>query len=92
MLNLNQIQDRLSKLDNWNLEFNSIIKDFQFQSFREAKIFIDKISLISEQKVHFPIINWNNLFVRINLSTASQKALTETDFNIAEEIDKIYKR
>ncbi|MDP1729001.1 MAG: 4a-hydroxytetrahydrobiopterin dehydratase [archaeon] len=92
MLNLMEIQEKISQLDNWNIEFNSIIKDFKFTNFTEAKSFIDKISQISEQQAHFPTITWNNLIIRINLSTASKNAITEADFTLAKEIDKIYKR
>ncbi len=92
MLNLSEIQKETEKLNNWNLEFGSITKDFKFTNFNESKLFISKISELAEKQSHFPTITWDNLLIRISLATRSQKGLTEQDFILAREIDKVYKQ
>ena len=86
---LSEIHDRMSKLQNWAFDADSIVKDKTFMNFKETMEFVNKVAEIAEKRNHHPniMINYNN--VRISLTTHSVKGLTLRDFEVAEEIDKI---
>ncbi len=89
MMNLSEIQMRMSKLKDWALEGDSIVKHKTFGNFKEAMEFVNKVAEIAEKQNHHPglLINYNN--VRISLTTHYARGLTEKDFEVAEEIDKL---
>ena len=91
MLTLGIIQERMGKLDNWSLERDSIVKDFEFKDFREALDFVNKIGEIAEKQEHHPdiVISYNK--VKVSLTTHSENGLTSRDFKVAEDIDKMGK-
>ena len=91
MLNLAQIQERMSKLNNWSLENNCVVKDFQFSNFKEGIDFVNKVAEIAERLQHHPsiIIDFNSVHVMI--TTHEEKGLTDRDFDLAGEIDILLK-
>ena len=91
MITLGEIQRRMQNLNNWALEEQSIVKDYSFPSFKEALDFVNKVGIIAEKQNHHPdiLISYNK--VRLILTTHSEKGLTEKDFKVAEEIDKVEK-
>jgi len=89
---MSQINESLGNLSDWSLEDNGklIIKIFKFKDFMEAVNFVNKISEIAENEEHHPdikIYDYNN--VEIKLMTHSDGGLTEKDFKVASEIDKL---
>ena len=91
MLPLNTIKERMEKLDNWGLEADRIVKDLSFESFERVKDFINKLFEVAEKHKHHPDIMISFTTVRISLTTHEEKGLTLKDFEVAEEIDRIYK-
>jgi 4a-hydroxytetrahydrobiopterin dehydratase len=89
MLTLEEAQKRLKKLKDWSFEINSIVKDISFPDAERALEFIRKINEIAEKKNSHPAIYIDSNNVRISLVAHSVNGLTEKDFEIAEEIDKI---
>ena len=89
MLNLARIGERMSKLNNWSLENNCIVKDFQFSNFKEGMDFVNKVAEIAEKQQHHPsiIIDFNS--VHIMITTHEEKGLTDKDFDLALEIDTL---
>ena len=89
MLSLSTIQKRLSNLKNWALDGSFIVKDFDFNSFKEIGEFVNKIAEIVEKQKHHPsiVINENNL--RISLISHEERGLTTRDFDFAEAVDNI---
>ena len=88
-MNLQEIAERMEKLDNWSLEGNTIVKGFSFDNFMEALDFVNKVGKVAEEKGHHPNILIDYSLVRLVLTTHSVRELTEKDFEVAEEIDKI---
>lgn len=89
-LNKKEIQKRMKTIDiSWKLEGKFICREFLFKNFVEAFAFMKKVAIISEKLNHHP--NWENVFnkVKIALSTHETNGLTEKDFELALEIDKI---
>lgn len=92
LLSISQINENLSRLSDWSLEDNgkSIVKNLEFQDFKEAVDFINKITEIAEAEGHHPDIklyDYNNL--EIKLTTHSADGLTKKDFDVALKIDKL---
>ena len=88
-MNLNDIGKRMSELKEWGLEGNAIMKEFEFPDFKEAMIFVNNVALLAEKAVHHPVIIIDYNKVRITLTTHSEKAITEKDFELAKEIDRL---
>ncbi len=83
----------LKQLNGWQaLKPNNtkIEKDYQFQNFQEALVFVNKVGIIAEQEGHHPDIllhDWNK--VKITLWTHTIKGLSNNDFILAAKIDEI---
>ncbi len=89
MLPLSTINERMSKLRNWALDGNSIVKDKVFRNFKESIEFVNKIAEIADKHNHHPIVLINYNIVRMTLTTHEARGLTLRDFDVAEEIDKL---
>ncbi|MEM3091119.1 MAG: 4a-hydroxytetrahydrobiopterin dehydratase [Candidatus Pacearchaeota archaeon] len=94
LLSISEINEKLLKLSDWNLEDNgkSIVKIMKFKNFNEVIDFVNEIKEIAEEEGHHPdlrIFDYNNL--EIKLTTHSLKGLTQKDFNVAMKIDKLEK-
>jgi 4a-hydroxytetrahydrobiopterin dehydratase len=89
MLNLARIQAMMSQLNNWNLDGEMIGKEFIFISFKEAMEFVNDVAEIAERLEHHPSIVIDGNVVRLSLTTYKERCLTEKDFEVAMEIDKV---
>ncbi len=89
-LNDNIISEKLDKMNGWNFEKNSILKEFVLKDFADALGFIVKIGIEAEKMDHHPDLllhGWNK--VKVIFSTHSAGGVTENDFNLAQQIDRI---
>lgn len=84
-----QIQLNLFQIKDWAVANNSISKQFEFASFSEAFGFMTRVALEAEKLDHHP--EWKNIYNRvwIILSTHDAGGITELDFKLAQQIDKI---
>ena len=89
MLTLDFIKAKMEKLVDWALEGDSIVRDFMFQDSKMATEFIAKVNELAERMNHHPLILMDENHIRLSLTTHSLGGLTEKDFAMAEEIDKI---
>ena len=92
LLSINQINEGLNNCLSWNLEDNgkSIVRIFQFNDFREAVDFFNKVAKVAEFENHHPdlrLFNFKNLEIR--LTTHLVNGLTRIDFDVAEGIDNL---
>ena len=90
LLNKEEINQSLTNLDDWLLEENQIVKQFQFKDFAEALSFVNKVGAVAEEMDHHPDIfihSWNK--VKITISTHSEGGITQKDFQLAEKIEGI---
>ena len=75
---------------NWITENNKWVKEYEFTNFVKAVDFVNKIVPIAESADHHPDIFIHSYKkVRIELITHSKGKITEKDYKLAEEIDKI---
>lgn len=86
--NLNAINENLDK--KWAYTDNKLVKEFIFGDFISAFGFMSKVALIAEKQNHHP--DWSNVYnkVSISLNTHDVSGLSESDFKLAKEIEKIF--
>lgn len=89
MLTLNEINEYMSRLDDWALEGQSISKQLACNNFKHAIEVVNKIAEVAEAQNHHPDIAILYNIVKLTLTTHSEHCLTKKDFDVAEEIDKI---
>ncbi len=85
-----EIEERLGRLeDGWQRDGTAIRRQFKFDDFRGSIDFVNRITPVAEEMNHHPDleISWNT--VTVSLSTHSQGGLTESDFELAGEIDEL---
>jgi 4a-hydroxytetrahydrobiopterin dehydratase len=78
--------------DDWELEENHHIeRKFEFEDFREALDFVNKVGEIAEDQGHHPVINdftWGR--ATIKLYTHKIDGLHDNDFIMAAKIDEAF--
>ena len=84
-----EIQSALAGLPGWERDDDGIAKSFEFADFSEAWGFLSRVALAAERLNHHP--EWTNVYkqVLIRLSTHDAGGITERDFKLAAEIEKI---
>jgi 4a-hydroxytetrahydrobiopterin dehydratase len=72
----------------WIQNSGKLVKTFQFKDFKEALKFINSVGQKAESMNHHPkMINIYNS-VTLELWTHDQTAMTDLDFQLADEIDR----
>jgi 4a-hydroxytetrahydrobiopterin dehydratase len=91
LLGDDEVEQRLAALAGWQREPGpAIAREFKLADFAAAIEFVDRIAVLAEAADHHPDIllhGWNK--VRLTLSTHSQGGLTDADFALAREIDRL---
>ena len=86
-----EIEQRLAGAGEWRRgEDATIVRDLQLADFAAAIAFVNRVAEAAEAANHHPDIlvhGWNK--VRLTLSTHSQGGLTDADFALAREIDRL---
>jgi 4a-hydroxytetrahydrobiopterin dehydratase len=84
-----EIEERLTEIGGWHRgEGSSIVRDLKFADFAAAIAFVNSVAELAEAANHHPDIlvhGWNK--VRLTLSTHAQGGLTDSDFELARQID-----
>jgi len=84
-----EIQDKLKKLDSWDMKKGQLHRTYSFKDFKDAMAFVTRVALIAEPMDHHPDIDIRYNKVTLNLSTHSAGGITEKDFTLAQEIDAV---
>jgi 4a-hydroxytetrahydrobiopterin dehydratase len=86
-----EVEHRLRGVPLWLLdEERAIVRDLAFANFAEAIAFVNRVAEAAEVADHHPDIllhGWNK--VRLTLSTHSVGGLTDADFQLAAQIDRL---
>ena len=84
-----EIQERLKTITGWERTGNEIRKKFSLLTFPAAVGFVNAVAVLAEKANHHPdfLIQYRN--VTLTLTTYSQDGLTEKDFDLAGEINKL---
>jgi 4a-hydroxytetrahydrobiopterin dehydratase len=76
--------------DQWRQEGESLVRDLEFDDFKAAMAFVNRVADAAEEANHHPDIlvhGWNK--VRLTLTTHSEGRLTDNDGAMAETIDGV---
>jgi 4a-hydroxytetrahydrobiopterin dehydratase len=86
-----EIERRLAGAGEWRRgEQESIVRELAFADFAAAIAFVNRVAEIAEAANHHPDIlvhGYNK--VRLTLSTHSQGGLTDADFALAGQVDRL---
>ena len=88
-LSESEITLALASVPDWKLNAATIVRTYQFKDFPAAVKFVDAVAALAEQAWHHPDIDirWNK--VTLTLSTHDAGGLTEKDFALARQFDKL---
>ena len=86
LLTHEEIDGLLRPLNDWQTDYKSLTKVFNFRSFAESIVFVNRIAELAERMDHHPDILISYKTVRLNLTTHSQGGLTTLDFEFAEAV------
>ncbi len=91
LLAADEIQTNLAKLDlEWATPGQATLtRVFNFDDFKQALAFVNKIGDLAEELNHHPDIELNYGKVVVNLTTHSAGGLTSKDFELANQIDQL---
>ena len=80
---------RLSALPGWKRREKKLHRTFTFRDFSEAFGFMARAALVAEKLDHHP--DWSNAWnrVTVDLTTHDAGGLTELDFRLAAEMNRL---
>jgi 4a-hydroxytetrahydrobiopterin dehydratase len=84
-----QVKARLQSMPGWERDDDEIEKKFRFADFKQAMAFVNRVADAAEARDHHPEIEIEYDKVKLSLSTHSEGGVTEKDFDLAGEIDRI---
>jgi 4a-hydroxytetrahydrobiopterin dehydratase len=77
-------------MSEWSQRPDALERDFEFEDFKSAMAFVNRVAGAAEEANHHPDIlvhGWNK--VRLTLSTHSEGGLTDADHALARRIDDV---
>tara|TARA_Y100000768_G_C23798570_1_gene596021 strand:+ start:377 stop:622 length:246 start_codon:yes stop_codon:yes gene_type:complete len=77
--------------EGWEIVDGRLMSEYEFENFADAKVFIDAVSILSEQENHHPELHFGWGYVVIELFTHDAGAVTEADIALAEKISLLEK-
>lgn len=88
-LSSTEISQKLQAFPNWNLEENAIWRTFQFEDFVKAIAFVNRLVEPAETLGHHPDLSISYNRVTVRLTTHDAGGLTNLDFALAQQIDRL---
>lgn len=84
-----EIENSLSDLEGWELENENLKKHFEFENFAKALAFVNHVGAIAEERDHHPDVLFGWGYAEFFITTHDAGGITERDFALAREINKI---
>src|SRR5512140_1890027 len=84
-----EVSRRLGALPAWSGDAAGIRREYRFRDFSEAFGFMTRAALAAEKLDHHP--DWTNVYNRVvvSLHTHDAGGITDLDFRLAAEMDRI---
>ena len=86
-LNAESVRAWLRMQKGWKRRSNQLTKEFEFGSFRDSIVFVNRIATLSDEVDHHPDIDIRYSRVRVTLTTHDAGGITDKDLKLAEQID-----
>jgi len=83
-----EISEALEKLSIWGVEQDRLVTRVEFDDYKEAVFFANTVFSIAEQYFHHPEVKVEYGAVSIDLWSHEAEGITETDVEMAEEIEE----
>ncbi len=84
-----EIEGRLKNLPGWRYEEGFIVRDFATKNWKETVFLFNAIASLAEAYWHHPDVEAGFKRLRVRLTTHEAGGITDRDFKLAEEIEKI---
>ena len=83
-----QVNELLKTLPRWSLKNGKLHREYQFDDFKNAFIFMNKVADSAEEMQHHP--EWFNVYskVTVDLFTHDVGGLSQKDFSLAKKMDE----
>ena len=81
------IEGWLKGRNGWKGKDDTLVKDFEFSSFLDSIIFMNRVAALADEYNYRPDIDIRLKRVRVALSTHDAGGLTQEDLAMAERID-----
>jgi len=89
LLTKDQVADGLKSLDGWSVEGKALRKEYKFQDFPEAVLFVSALVPGAEEADHHPDIEIHYKRVILTYSTHSEGGITNKDLDGAAMADEV---
>ena len=89
LLTTDQLAEQLSRHPRWLQKNDHITQVFRFDNFMQAMGFVNQVALLAEKAEHHPDILIQYSHVTLTLTTHSQAGITDNDFHLATQIDRL---
>jgi 4a-hydroxytetrahydrobiopterin dehydratase len=86
-LNTESVRGWLQQREGWKRRSNKLTKVFDFASFRNSIVFVNRIATLADHVDHHPDIDIRYSTVTVTLSTHDAGGITDKDLRLAEQID-----
>ena len=86
-LNDESIEGWLEGRSGWKRKDDTLVKDFNFNSFGESIVFVNRLASLADEHNHHPDINIRYGRIRVTLTAHDAGGLTQEDLAMAERID-----
>ncbi|HET9948907.1 MAG TPA: 4a-hydroxytetrahydrobiopterin dehydratase [Longimicrobiales bacterium] len=86
-LTADAIRDWLGSRRGWKRRANRLTKEFQFASFRDSIVFVNRVASLADRFDHHPDIDVRDTAVTLTLSTHDAGGITKKDLELAEQVD-----
>jgi 4a-hydroxytetrahydrobiopterin dehydratase len=84
-----EVTSQLTRVPDWKVENGELVRTFQFEDFRASMRFVNQIADLAEEAAHHPDIDIRYSRVRLALVTHDAGGLTDKDFDLAAQADKL---
>jgi len=86
------LSQKLESLEKWRLkEKKWIERRYRFKDYLEGIRFVNKLAEAAEEVNHHPFITIQYKLVIVELTSWSENGLTDLDFDLANQYEKLYK-
>lgn len=86
-LNRQSVKGWLEKRSGWTFKKDSLIKEFEFKSFRDTIVFVNRVASLADEAENRPGMDIRDEMVRLYLKTPKAGGVTQADLDLAQRID-----
>ncbi|HSU26130.1 MAG TPA: 4a-hydroxytetrahydrobiopterin dehydratase [Pyrinomonadaceae bacterium] len=84
-----EVNERLKDVAGWTIADGKLTRRFEFKNFAESLGFVNKVGALAEAADHHPDIKFGWGYAEFEITTHDRGGLTDFDFALAREIDRI---